>query len=839
MKTRDKSDIKKQMVLICTKNETTTLTDFCRDLGVTRKERTEIRDLADELCDEKVLLRVGGSRFQLFRESETRKNFGEVEGEIRITAGGSGFVKAGENMEDVYVTPENIGGALDGDIVRISKWPGYRGAEGRVEEVTERRRQKIAGILRKSNKSWFIEPDDPRLNRKVMCQGKPSKGTEGKVVLATIAVFPENRTDPLWVEVEKNIGEPGLLTTEVEKTIILSGIVDKWNLDVEDYVKCVPVEVYETDHQGRTDLREIPLMTIDPKDARDFDDAIHVERDGDDYILYVAIADVSHYVVAGTPVDAEARRRALSIYLPDRAIPMLHSKLSSEICSLKPHVDRLCMATKIRFSKTGERLDYTVFPAVMNSKARLCYEDVALVIKTPRDEWNTGEIIPSIPAKERIMLAYELAQVLHKMRMKRGSLELDIPEAKVLLDEDDPLRVRDVVNLRPDPHLKAAYNLVEEAMLAANEAVGHYVTEHKLNVPWRIHDVPDEEKIQHFKVFAMLMGLKPADVDAKDMCTLIEKISEHPASRPLFYSLLRSMKQASYNEKNVGHFALAAPTYLHFTSPIRRYPDLCVHRALKSFWFGKGMDIGNEKRTSLVSTDEAAKVSFFTSTNERKAVELERKVTDIYRAWFMRPLIGTTFDAKISGITTFGLFSMIEHPFIEGMTRFDWIEDDIMEFIPELGVCHGMKTGMVVVPGDSVKILVARCDVAQGQISFELSGGLFDQIEKREFNLEGLLKEIRRRTENLPKPSRRQRPGMGDEKSSGGGSSRRSAGGGSRGGAGSRSGSSQGSGKTGGRGGRAPQGTGSSSSSSGEAKKNNYRNDGGKTPRGSRGGRGR
>ncbi|MBN2725312.1 MAG: VacB/RNase II family 3'-5' exoribonuclease [Deltaproteobacteria bacterium] len=743
MNDKERTELKNIITLICTENGKATLTDFLKGTESTRKDRTLIRELADELTEEGIFIKTGGGRYSLKNES-VRKSFGTVEGEIRITAGGSGFVRAGENLEDIYVSPENIGPALDGDTVFVSRWPGNRGPEGRVDEITRRGREKLAGILKKKGKSFYLEPDDPRINHKVMIKGKPARNANDKVVLAQIDVYPESRTDPMWVSIDRIIGEPGILTTEVEKTVILSGILDKWNEEIEDYVKCVPAEVSVSDKAGRVDLRSLPLMTIDPKDARDFDDAVHVEKAGGKYTLHVAIADVSHYVVPETPVDVEARKRGLSIYIPDRSIPMLHSSLSSGICSLKPDVERLCMVAKIIFSEKGKRLEYEIFPAVMKSHARLCYEDVALVIKTDPENWETGEVLPQIQAKEQIMLLYELAGILHKRRLENGALELDIPEAKVILDEDDPLRVRDVLNLRPDPHLKAAYNVVEEAMLAANEAVGDFVTKEKLNVPWRIHEVPDEEKMGHFKVFATLMGIKASDIHTDDMSEIIKLIMSHESPRPLFYNLLRSMKQAVYSEKNVGHFALASETYLHFTSPIRRYPDLAVHRALKAYWFAKGKVIGNEVNHGLQSPEEASRVSFFTTAAERKAVELERKVTDIYRAWFMRPHIGDVYEAVVSGITTFGIFSTIEHPFIEGLTRYDWLDDEIWEFIQELGIAKGMKENTVVLPGDKVKIMVAKCDIAQGQISFEMPEGITALLPERDIKVDFFMKEIKK-----------------------------------------------------------------------------------------------
>ncbi|MBU1535495.1 VacB/RNase II family 3'-5' exoribonuclease [Myxococcota bacterium] len=702
-------------------------------LLVSRRQRNEVKDALDTLMEKGVLERTKGGKYRVAVRDDATKVSAEkpaaaavpdgIAGLLRVTPGGVGFVTREDGGSDVFIGGEELADAMDMDRVLLSVWKGHRGDEGRVIAVTSRGRKKLTGVVTVAKNKVRIVSDDPRILHNISLVEPVPAETHGQVVLCRIEKYPQYKQGAITVAFEKALGAPGILTTEVEKTIVVSGIEDEFPPEVLAEMNAVPGSVLPVERENRTDFRNIPLITIDPEDARDFDDAVHLAVTPRGYRLHVAIADVSHYVVNGTAVDAEARKRGLSLYLPDRAIPMLPGALSSEMCSLKPDVERLALVAVMDFSSQGQRLEYTLHPGIIRSHGRLSYKEVATVLEKRTDH----------SFADQISLLETFSGIMHEMRMARGSLELDLPEAKVLLDEDDPLRIRDIVQSKPDPFIKKAYSLVEECMLAANETVGHFMETKGIPVPWRIHEEPDSERLESFGNFASVMGIDMGSLlNHKGPLNLaFKKLSEHEASRTLFYGLLRSMKQAHYNAENLGHYALAATTYLHFTSPIRRYPDLAVHRALKAAWGLEGRIPGGEKRHELPGMDEAREVSAFSTMFERRAVEVERKVTDIYRAWFMVPKIGQMYVGTVISVTNFGLFISIDHPFVEGMMRLEWMEEDHFEFIEEIGVLRGVKSGAFIFPGDKLPIVVAKADVPRGQLSFEPDGSVLDHLPHR------------------------------------------------------------------------------------------------------------
>ncbi|PKN44884.1 MAG: hypothetical protein CVU59_10545 [Deltaproteobacteria bacterium HGW-Deltaproteobacteria-17] len=378
---------------------------------------------------------------------------------------------------------------------------------------------------------------------------------------------------------------------------------------------------------------------------------------------------------------------------------------------------------EMEFNRAGVRTSVELYPAVIRSHARLTYEQVAAVL--------VGDPV-DVPYRERILMTAEWAAVQHKRRLERGSLELELPEAKVLLDEDDPLRVRNIVKSIPNPQTKQAYNVVEEAMLAANEAVGEYLAAAGQPVPWRVHEAPDPEKIEAFFRFAAFLGIPvPKEMGPRWFSEVFESISAHPAKGAISYMLLRSLKQAQYRVDNVGHFALASPTYLHFTSPIRRYPDLMVHRALKEVWKKRGLPTGEASLRACPQKEKTGELSTKCSQNERRCIDVERKVTDIYRAWYMRPRIGDVFEGHIHSITRFGLFVGIDDPFVEGLIRLDWLSEEFFEYDEGLGIVRGTQSKRMLLPGDPVRVILAKADVIQGQLSFEVEGSVFSMIPHR------------------------------------------------------------------------------------------------------------
>ncbi len=703
------------------------LSDIERHFACSRRQRTQLKDMLGRLMEAGTVEMVKGGRYRWAarsRPAASPAGIPELEGELRLTQSGNGFVMLEKALKDVFISREYVGAAMDGDRVQIVSWNAPRGPEGRIEGIISRGRAAITGVVKTRGSRIQFVADDPRLVRPIVLSEMPPEESFNQAVIAKITRHPERADDPVEVAVSRILGPPGFLKTELEKTLVFSGIQEAFPEAVLEQVLEIPQSVGTGEILDRHDLRKLPFVTIDPKDARDFDDAIHIEQTAFGTRLWVAIADVSHYVTPGSPVDLEAVSRSLSIYLPDRAIPMLPTELSGGICSLRPNEDRLALVAEMEFNANGVRTGVELYPAIIRSHARLTYEQVAAVL--------SGDPV-DVPYQEKLHIAARWAAVMHRRRIERGALELELPEAKVILDEDDPLRVRNIAKSIPNPQTKQAYNLVEEAMLAANEAVGEFLADAGQPVPWRVHEEPDMEKIEAFFRFASFLGIPvPKDLGPRWFSEVFESILAHPAKSAISYMLLRSLKQAQYRVENVGHFALASPTYLHFTSPIRRYPDLMVHRAVKEVWKKRGRPTGETSLSACPQKERTGELCLRASQNERRAIEVERKITDIYRAWFMRARIGDVFDGVIQSITRFGLFVGIDDPFVEGLIRLDWLSEEFFEYDESLGIVRGSQSRRILLPGDPVQVMLAKADVVQGQLSFEVEGSIFSRIPRRD-----------------------------------------------------------------------------------------------------------
>jgi ribonuclease R len=607
--------------------------------------------------------------------------------------------------------------------VEVEWWVGGRGLEGRVDKVLERGRGKITGQMVHAGPQLRFEPDDPRISAPVLVRGGvPARA--GFSFVAEITGYPDTPNAPIEVSLLKVLGHPDDPRTEVEKTLACADITEDFPGPVAQEAAQAPSAVLPEDLRDRADLRHIPFTTIDPETARDFDDAVALDTlPQGGHRLWVAVADVSHYVREGSAIDREAQGRGVSVYLPSRAIPMLPEVLSAHLCSLVPGEDRLAMVVRIDFDRSLAILETDFCAAVIHSHARLDYPGVAAAL--------AGETRAKLKIYEPFLPALQamdaLARKLRVRRQARGAMDLDLPQAVVELDRDDPRLVRDIHRARRDPGERHSYAMIEEFMLAANEAVGESFRDRKEDTAWRVHDVPDEEKLSAFADMAEKNGLKIDVAEAQTplgLAAVLKRLQGHPAEKPLSLQLLRTLKQASYNVVNLGHFGLASEAYLHFTSPIRRYPDIIVHRLLKHRLASQGKPAGGFSpilSTTMPTYEILQQASTSASFFERKAMEVEREVLDLYRAFFMRDRVGDVVEGAISGITSFGIFVVIDEPFVEGLVRTDYLTpDDFYDFDEVACRLIGRRSGHTFSLGDRVKVEVLQVSVARRRIELRL-----------------------------------------------------------------------------------------------------------------------
>ncbi|HXU61908.1 MAG TPA: ribonuclease R, partial [Polyangia bacterium] len=552
--------------------------------------------------------------------------------------------------------------------------------------------------------------------------GSIPSAKDGIAVVAEITRYPDVPDGPIEASVLKVLGDPDDPRTEVEKVLAVADVDEGFPDDVERMAAGVGESLSERDRADRTDLRHVPFTTIDPETARDFDDAVAIEKlPHGGSRLWVAVADVSHYVREGSPIDVEARRRGCSIYLPNRAIPMLPEPLSARMCSLVPEEDRLAMVVRIDIDKQGNIGAKDYCAAVIHSQARLDYPGVAAALAgdTRGKRKKYEPFLPALRAMD------SLARQLRTARLARGALDFDLPEPFVELDHDDPRLVRAIRKSRRDPGERRAYSMIEEFMLAANEAVASSFQERGEDAVWRIHDAPDRTRLEEFAVLAEHYGIA-IDVDdartPKGLKKVLDRLNGHPAEKALSFQLLRSLKQATYDVVNIGHFGLASADYLHFTSPIRRYPDLIVHRLLKTRLAAMGRPAGGFKPGGTTTErTPLQKMAADSSFAERQAMEVEREVIGLYRAFFLRDRIGDVFEGVISGVTGFGLFVTVDDPFVEGLIRIDGLSDDYYTYDDTAARLVGRRSGRAFALGDAVRVEVQSVSVVRRQIDFALA----------------------------------------------------------------------------------------------------------------------
>jgi ribonuclease R len=669
-------------------------------LGVSAGSYTALQRLLNDLSFDGSIVALTGQRFRL--SSAQRERHGvEVEGILNVNPRGFGFVSSGLG-DDIYIPPTSMAGALHGDqvIARIVT-RDRRGAEGEIVRVSRRRTARVPGTLRKRGRSAWLEPDDNRLRGPIVL-GKEGleQGNDGDAAVVTITRFPELPDENPEGELTAVLGPPGEPQVEIAKILVREGIEEEHPPAAMAEAEAFGSEVAPEALAGRVDLTGIPLPTIDPEDARDHDDAVWVTRaDDGSYKAWIAIADVSHYVRPGTALDAAALSRGNSIYLPERAIPMLPRALSSDLCSLLPGVLRLCLCVEVELDPTATVVRSRVVEAFMRSAATLTYPGVARAL-------GFTALPPRSPEaeamREDLAVMWDLARLLRGRRMRRGALDFDLPEAKVVLDPATRAPIT-VEKRTHDPGVAKAYQLIEELMLLANETCARFLVERDVPTIFRSHGPPDEAKLDRFVTLSAELGVKfelEDAIDPRKLSAFLKKIAAHPQKQVLHMLLLRAMKQAVYDVTNAGHFGLASSAYLHFTSPIRRYPDLVVHRAMRAVLRGEPIDRSEKAIEAL----RAAAVT--ASECERKAMEIEREVVDLYRALLMRNRLGAIHEGTVTGLVGTGVFVNVDDPFIDVLVRMESLGPDSYALDEDGLRVIGQRGGDRIALGDAMLVQV-------------------------------------------------------------------------------------------------------------------------------------
>jgi ribonuclease R len=638
-----------------------------------------------------------------------------VVGRLQMHAAGYGFVvpdKAGGDAPDVYVSAANIKEAMHGDrvLVRIERRTGEDRVEGRIVRVLERGHSTIVGRFDVDESGLgFVQPFDRRILTDVQVPtGQSGAAEPGEMVLVQITTWPTSARGPVGnvVEVLGDIEEQGV---DTEIIIRKYGIPDAHGeAAIEEAMSFGPVSA--RDVAGRTDFRNTVTVTIDGEHARDFDDAISIDRmPSGHFRLGVHIADVAHYVAEGSPLDQEGYERATSVYFPDRAVHMFPAELATGICSLNPRVDRLVQSCVMEIDGNGSVVDYEFHDGVINTAARMTYTDVNAILTTMPPELieKYRDLVP------KFELMAQLFHILNARRKRRGSIDFDLPEAEVILDAAG--MVEEIV----EAERNIAHTLIEEFMLLANETVATYVEGRGMPCVYRIHEQPDVMKVEEFEEFISGFGYSlaapPGAVRPRNFQRLLEKLRGKPEERPIAFLMLRTMQKARYAERNLGHFGLAADSYTHFTSPIRRYPDLVVHRMLRELRH-KGIDM---ERVEELEAD-LPEVARHCSDMERRADEAERELVQWKKVRFMADKVGDEFDGYITGVAAFGLFVQLVEHYVEGLVHVSSMADDYYRFLEKSHSLRGENTHKVYQLGDRVNVQVIRVDLERRQIDLGL-----------------------------------------------------------------------------------------------------------------------
>jgi ribonuclease R len=703
--------------------------EIAERLGLPTSRAPWLQGVLDDLSFDGSVAAMPGHKFKLSR-GQLERHGAEMTGILGVNPRGFGFVaaapdksgKASGESADVYIPAEAMRGAMHGDTVRVRiVTRSHRGVEGEVVDVVARRSPRIPGTLRKRGRSLWLEPDDQRIRGPIVLAAPiegGADGDDGEAAVATITRYPLFPGENPEGRLDAVLGAVGDPEVEIEKILLREGVDEAHPHAAVIEAEAFGREVDPGALEGREDLTTIPLPTIDPEDARDHDDAVWVTRDDEgNYKAWIAIADVSHYVRPGTELDASALARGCSIYLPDRAIPMLPRALSSNLCSLLPGVVRLCLALEVDLDATGEITRYRLVEGFMRSIAKLTYPGVARALGFSTEPAESPE---AEALKGGLEVAWDLAKILRGKRMRRGALDFELPEAKVVLDPATKAPI-DVVKRAQDPGVTKAYHLVEELMLLANETVARFTVDRGAPTIFRDHGAPDPAKLERFATMCQELGVEfdlEEATDPKKLSAFLKKIQAHPKREVLHMLLLRAMRQAAYDVANIGHFGLASTAYLHFTSPIRRYPDLVVHRGVRALLRGdKARGTGAEEIERLRTG------AMMASENERKAMTIEREVVDLDRALVMKSKLGAELSGTVSGLVGSGVFVQIAAPFVDVLVKSDALGGDDYELDDEQLRFVGRRSGDRIGLGDAMVVRVEEVSILRRTVYGRRLGG--------------------------------------------------------------------------------------------------------------------
>jgi ribonuclease R len=676
--------------------------EILQGLGLEKDQRQNAKSLLKGIADEGKIVRIRGNRYGL----PSKMNL--VVGKVKCHPDGYGFViPEEEGEEDIFISPRNLKDAMHGDRV-VARVESIRkkGKEGSVIRILDRGIRKVVGKFMKAPHYSYIFPDDERVLQEIYIpDGETKRARPNQIVVVEITRHPVERARPEG-RVTHILGYPD--DPEVEPQIIIHkyDLPYRFSPAASREALSLPHAPSSQDYEDRVDLRGIPTFTIDGEKAKDFDDAVSIqEEQGGGVRLFVSISDVSHYVKVGTALDEEAYLRGTSVYFPDRAIPMFPSELSNEICCLQPRVDRLTVTVELRYDSRGEQKDVRFYPSVIRSDERLTYTIVKKILLEKDAELRTKyhRLLPSL----ELMLS--LCQQLRHKRFERGALDFDLPEPEVILNLQG--ETEDVI--RAERNL--AHQLIEEFMIAANEAVASFIGEKGLPSIYRIHEPPKQEAIEEFRRFVSHLGYRMERRESghspADFQRVLSAIKGRPEEKVVNNVLLRSMKWAKYSAQNVGHFGLASGAYTHFTSPIRRYPDLMVHRLLKRALV---------KKDARMTEEALAGKADHLSQRERVAMEAEREILDRYRIRFMKDKVGDLFEGVISGVAAFGFFVELKEIFVEGLVRVTSLHDDYYHYYEDRYCLMGERTRKTFRIGDEVNVRLDRVDAERRHIDLEL-----------------------------------------------------------------------------------------------------------------------